>query len=154
MNPRLLFVVPWMALATCAPRSGPAAERLAAVPDSVWIDLKGPTLIGFYPIVTNAQIDADQDLATVLDDFSYHFGSASDSLAALGFTLTMRGGDTLWLRTTSDRWMVTRPRDSADVGYLLVDPERRQLVMYGVRTNLDLIESGMAFLRGRAVTPR
>ena len=74
-------------------------DAFATVPDSAWIDVNGPTLIGFYPVVSNEQIEKDEGLATALDDFSFHPGTAQDSLRAAGFTVELRGGDTLWLRT-------------------------------------------------------
>lgn len=65
------------------------ASAFAFVPDSAWISVVGPTLVGFFPVKSNAEIDADGDLATVLDDFSYHLGTAMDSLQAQGFVVTM-----------------------------------------------------------------
>lgn len=123
------------------------SQEFAQMPDSAWIDVNGPTLVGFYPIVSNAELDADDDLATVLDDFAYHFGTASDSLQAQGYAMSMRGGDTIWLRTAARRWSVVRAADSAAVGYLFADAQARHVTIYGVRTYVDLIEYGHAFRR-------
>lgn len=120
---------------------------LASVPESAWIDVTGPTLIGFFPDVSNQQIDSDQNLATALDDFSYHIGMAMDSLHSEDFTVRMQSGDTLWLRTRTHRWHFVREADSSDVGYLLTDLQRRHVVIYGVRTSIDLIASAAEFRR-------
>lgn len=125
--------------------SGPIADAFAVVPDSDWIAVVGPTLIGFYPIVSNDQLERDEDLATVLDDFAYHIGTAMDSLIANRFMVHYRGGDTIWLRTGSRQWRFVRDADSADVGYLFTEPGQQQLVLYGVRSYLDLIEDAHAF---------
>jgi hypothetical protein len=127
---------------------------LDAVADSVLITVTGVTIVGFYPIRSNDELEADEDLATVLDDFSYHLGAAMDSLNAAGVTVHLEGGDTIWLRSGERRWLFTRPPDSADVGYLLVDPAGRQAEMYGVRTYLDLFAAAEEFRRTGAVGER
>jgi hypothetical protein len=126
----------------------------AAVPDSSWVPVTGPTLIGFYPVVSNEQISSDPGLAAALDDFSYHFGTAIDSLEAAGFATAMRGGDTLWLRSGKARWRVLRAVDSATIGYVFADPLGRRAVIYGVRSYLDLVEYAHEFRRIGAITPR
>lgn len=120
---------------------------LDAVADSVLINVSGVTIVGFYPIRSNDELEDDEDLATVLDDFSYHLGAASDSLHAAGVTVHFQGGDTIWLRSGERRWRFTRSPDSADVGYLLVDPDGRQTEIYGVRTYLDLFAAVEEFRR-------
>ena len=136
---------------TLRPSANPA---LGAVPDSVLITVTGLTIVGFYPVKSNDELDADEDLATVLDDFSYHLGAAMDSLNAAGVTVHLEGGDTIWMRSGERRWRFTRPLDSADVGYLLVDPEGRQAEIYGVRTYLDLFAAAEEFRRTGAVGER
>ena len=139
--------------ATAAP-SPSVDSAFASVSDSVWVDVKGPTLVGFYPVRTNEQLERDSGLATALDDFSYHIGTALDSLQAAGFTVHYRGGDTLWLRSGASRWRFVRSADSADVGYAMADPARNMSVMYGVRTYVDLIEYAHEFKRTGRVRPR
>lgn len=124
---------------------------LATVPESSWIRIDSLTLIGFYPVRSNEQLDADEDLATALDDFSYHLGTAMDSLRVRGVAVHLHGGDTLWLRTRDARWRWVRPADSADIGYVLVDSTRRQVVLFGVRTWIDLPAEVDAFRRGTSL---
>ena len=126
----------------------------ASVSDSAWVDVKGPVLVGFYPVRTNDQLERDADLATALDDFAYHIGTAMDSLYAAGFTVHYRGGDTLWLRSATARWRFVRPADSADVGYLMADSARNMAAIYGVRTYVDLIEYAHEFKHTGGVRPR
>jgi len=126
----------------------------ASVADSAWVDVSGPTLVGFFPIRSNDQLERDPDLATALDDFAYYIGTAMDSLYAAGFTVHYRGGDTLWLRNAASRWRFVRPPDSGDVGYVLTDSLRNMAVIYGVRTWVDLIESSKEFKRTGQVRPR
>lgn len=129
-------------VATAAPA---ADSSFAGAPDSAWVTVKGPTLVGFYPVMSNAQIEADEGMATALDDFSYHLGTAMDSLLAVGFTMHYRGGDTLWLRTDKAASRFVRAADSATIGYLFADTLGRRAVVYGVRTYVDLVEYAREF---------
>ena len=139
--------------AIASPR-GNVDSGFAAVADSVWVDVKGPTLIGFHPIRTNEQLERDADLATVLDDFAYHIGTAMDSLIAAGFTVHYRGGDTVFMRSGGNRWRFVRQADSADVGYIFTDAVGRQAIAYGVRTYVDLIEYVHEFKRAGQLRSR
>ena len=137
------------------PTLDPSADSgFAAVADSEWVDVKGPTLVGFYPIRTNEQLEKDEGLATALDDFAYHIGTAMDSLYAQGFTVHYRGGDTLWLRTPSKRWRFVRDADSAEVGYVMSDTARNMAILYGVRGYVDLIEYAHEFRSTGKLRPR
>ena len=136
------------------PRAPSVDSGFAAVADSVWVDIKGPTLVGFYPVRTNEQLEKDQGLASALDDFAYHIGTAMDSLYAQGFTVHYRGGDTLWLRTPSQRWRFVRDLDSAEVGYVMSDTARNMAVLYGVRGYVDLIEYAHEFRSTGRLRPR
>lgn len=152
--PLLLLMGLWVG---CRPGPQPAVPDAGAavgqtvdsgfpgVPDSAWVTVTGATLVGFYPIASNDQLERDRDLATVLDDFAYHIGTAMDSLLANGYTVHYRGGDTIWLRSGARQWRFVRNADSADVGYLFTEPGQQQVVEYGVRSYLDLIEDGHEF---------
>ncbi len=141
--------------ARVAASSRSVGTSFAKVPDSAWVNVDGLTLIGFYPIKTNEQLALDPDLATVLDDFAYHIGSAMDSLDANDVTVHYRGGDTLWLRSSfGGRWQVARAVDSSDVGYVLTDTTRNTTIIYGVRTYMDLIEYAHEFRRTGRIRPR
>lgn len=169
MRPLALFlaaVLPTLVASACQPRrdddaraSEPALNatadaEFATVPDSAWVTVSGLTLVGFYPNRSNEQLERDADFATVLDDFSYHLGTAMDSLQAAGVAVHLRAGDTLWLRTGTDRWRFARPADSADVGYVFADTLLRRTVIYGVRTYTDLVEYAHEFRRTGKVSPR
>lgn len=110
-------------------------------------------LIAFHPSVSNEQIEADEDLATVLDDLAFHVGSAMDGLAAAGVSVHYHAGDTVRLvAPTPTVWV--RPADSADVGFLFVDAGGNRAAVFGVRTNVELVELATAFARaGRVVPP-
>jgi Domain of unknown function (DU1801) len=124
------------------------ADSFAGVPDSVWIDVKGPTMVGFFRPATNAELERDGGLAALLDQFAYNLGIATDSLQAHGFAVTMQAGDTLWLRTTARRWRFVRDADSSTVGFYVTSVDGRQQVRYGPAAEFSLVEYADAFLRG------
>ena len=125
----------------------------AAVAESAWVDVSGVTMIGFYPIATNEQLEKDQDLAAALDDFAYHIGTAMDSLIAAGATVHYRGGDTLWLRSGPRRWRFSRNADSSDIGYFFTDTTARSVALYGVRGFTELTAYVHEFRRTGRITP-
>ena len=132
----------------------PAIDSISAVPDSAWIDVQGPTVIGFFPRVSDDRLGRDQDLAELLDHFSFNLGIATDSLEAHGFRVTMRSGDTLWLRARERKWRFVRSADSALVGFYFALPDGRDLVYYGSGAEINLVAHAKAFLRPAGGTAR
>ena len=117
------------------------------MPDSVWIIVTGPTLIGFYPLGSNAELERDEGLATALDDFAYHIGSVMDSLTAAGVAMHYDAGDTVFVRTGDERWRFVRAPDSSSIGYLFADARYRRAVIYGVLGGHELLEHARQFAR-------
>ena len=126
-----------------------ARSDSAPANDSGLVHIQGPTLVAFYPQVTQAQIDSSEDLATVLDDFSYHLSTAMDSLRALGITVEDRPTGRLQLLDGGRRRQFLPAKDSADVGYVFLAPGQAEKVYYGVMTNADLVEAAHAYLKRR-----
>ena len=133
-------------LVASAPRAKPDS---APASDSGLVHIQGPTLVAFYPQVTQAQIDSSEDLATVLDDFSYHLSTAMDSLRLLGITVDDRPTGRLQLLDGGRRRQFLPAKDSADVGYVFLAPGRADRVYYGVMTNADLVAAAHAYLGKR-----
>lgn len=123
------------------------AGTFVTVPDFAWIDIAGPTLIGLYPVVSNEEIEKDEGLAGALDDSSFHPGTAQDSLKAAGFAVGPHSGDTLWLRTHTDRSRVVRVADRSTGGCLSADTLLRRVFVYGVRGGTDLVAYAHEFKR-------
>ena len=101
-----------------------ATPILRSTPDSSLVRVRGPTLIAFYPDATQAQVDSSEELTTVLDDFSYHLSSASDSLAAQGFTIVERSGRSFPIVEGQTASTSAAAGESACGGYGLRDPGR------------------------------
>ncbi len=123
-----------------------AIDSFAAIPDSVWIEVQGPTMIGFYPKPRNSDelIGGESDIAHLLDLYTFNIGMASESLAVLGFRVTDRSGDTLWLRGPMRKWRFIRDADSSLAGFYAASPDGRHSVRYG--TDFSVIDHGTEFL--------
>jgi hypothetical protein len=136
------------------PTETAAVDSFAAIPDSVWIEVTGPTMIGFYPRPKNddERIGGESGVAHLLDQYTFNIGMATESLEVLGFRVTDRSGDTLWLRGPAKKWRFVRDADSALAGFYAASPDGRHAVRYG--TDFSVIEHGRAFLElMRAPTP-
>lgn len=120
----------------------------ARIADSTAIRVRGPTLVPFFPVVTQAQVDSSDELSTVLDDFTYHLASARDSLTRLGFVIIDRPRGLVRIRDDNGSRDITPAADSAYVGYIFIAPGRRDHLAYGVMTNSELIDAARAFLTG------
>lgn len=124
-----------------------AADSFPTLAESAWVDVKMPSIIGFFPNVTKEQLRTDADLAELLDHFTFNMGIATDSLEARGFRVDMRPGDTLWLRTATARWRFVRDADSSLAGFYFVMPDGRHAVHYGTGVDISLVASATEFLR-------
>lgn len=129
------------------PGNSPAASApISPAPDSTWIRVTGPTMIAFHPLASNEQLQADADLAMVLDDLAYHVGSAMEDLTRAGLAVHYQTGDSVKLLLPAPAIWV-RPSDSASVGLLFADTTGRRSVLYGVRTSTELTEFAREFVR-------
>lgn len=127
---------------------------VAVAPDSSWVVVAQPTIVAFHPLATNEQLEADEGLATALDDLAYHLGTAMDSLVARGFAVRYQPGDTVKLLSAAAApYVFVRDRDSAEVGYVFADSVGRRAIVYGVRSYIDLTDYADTFLRTGTVPP-
>lgn len=122
------------------------STQVSARRDSTRIEVRGPTLIAFWPPNAQAALDSGGDAATALDDFGYYLASADSALRALGFRVASVGGPTLHLITGARTATFLVPRDSADPGYYIVAPGQPPAISYGVQTDADLVDAARRYL--------
>lgn len=132
---------------TSRPTSGRNTVRGAESSAAVFV--RGPTLIAFFPRMSQAQVDSSADLSETLGDFSYHLSTALDSLRALGITVEQRPVDAIDIIEAHERRRFVPANDSSDVGYVFVAPGRHDRTFYGVMTNSDLLAKAREFLRSQ-----
>ena len=117
----------------------------AQAADTASVPVRGPTVVACFHPVTQAQVDADPDLATVLDDWQWHWSGAARALRAHGVAAEARMSDWVKLAVGGRLRLVRCP----EVGYVLVAPGRGPKVLRGVTTDADLVDAAAAFF-GRA----
>lgn len=104
--------------------------------------ITGPTVIAFFPPVSQQQVDADPDLNEVLADFQWHLGGAREELEQLGVTVHELYKNRILISDTG-REHVFSP--NTELGYYIVSPGREALVIYGVTTDVDLIDEARGY---------
>jgi len=117
-------------------RSGaPAATSLLA--KSV-ITVSGPTVIAAFP-VTQAEVDSSDETAEALNDFQFHLRNATGGLRALGVTVHEQYSSPVRWKVNGGSYERSIPSDSV-AAYLFLSPTRRDSVVYGVQTDIDLVD--------------
>lgn len=138
--------------AAAAPPTDTAPIATAAtpdqVPDSAIIHIHGPTVLAHFP-VTQAEVDADDDVGEALTDFQFYLGNARDDLGRLGVAVAERYTPTVRYRL-GDRVVTFAPPRDSGVAYVLLMPDRGPRIYYGVLTATDLLELTRLFLAGGA----
>jgi hypothetical protein len=124
------------------------APNAQPIPDTAVIPIQGPTVLAHFP-VTQAEVDADDDVAEALTDFQFHLGNARDDLTRLGVAVAERYTPTVRYRI-GDRVVTFAPPSDSGVAYVLLTPDRAPRIYYGVLTDTDLVELTQRFVGGRA----
>jgi hypothetical protein len=137
------LAAPSLALVCVLACAGGARAQAA---DTGVVHVRGPTVVACARPVSQAVLDAGGDMATVMDDFGWHWSEAVDALRAHGIAAEARTGGWVWLRTGDRLRSVRCPRP---VGYVMVAPGRLPKVLAGVRTDSDLLDAAAAYFRRR-----
>jgi len=153
---KLRVAVCAIAIVSCRESSrhpSPSGEQGATIKqtvDSTAVVLRGPTLVAFSPSATQAQIDSNEALATILDDYSFHLSQAAESLRALGVAVNDRttGPVVVVDASGNKRLLVPRP-ESAHIAYAFLAPRARDTIYYGVMASSDLVAAAHALLRAK-----
>jgi hypothetical protein len=125
------------------------ASVAAASParDSMWVTVRGPTLVAFWPANAVAALDSGGASASALDDFGYYLSAADSGLRSLGVRVVNVGGRTFHVVAGAATTSFSVPPDSSDIGYYLVAPGRAPEVYYGVQTDTDLLDAARQYIR-------
>jgi hypothetical protein len=140
----LLAAVHLLGLALAWPAAS-MAQSAAAPSRPPVVTVTGPTVIGFWLVpASDSVLDADPDLASVLDDFQYYWAESAGPLAAAGIARTAQPGQRFRVHEPSRTWLFAAAPDSGAVGYLLVRPGQPPRVLYRVRLPDELLAEARA----------
>lgn len=139
----LLVVSVPLGAAGCDLEQGKAATSVHSASDvnagKDVVSVTGPTLIGFFPEVSQKDVDADQDLAEVLSDFQYHLGGAREHLERKGVSVYELYTTEIRIHESGEGQIFVPDKERGDLGFYLVSPGKEPQVMYGVMTDVDLL---------------
>jgi hypothetical protein len=102
-----------------------------------------PTVIGFFPPVTESDLEKDSELNEVLSDFQEHFVNATSYLESKHVRVVERYAKAFTYRLDGNN-VVFHP--TRKIGYLIAAPGRHPKTFYGVMTDIDLGDAIDAYL--------
>jgi len=97
-----------------------------------------PTILAFFPPVTDAELAKDPDTAAALDDFQFYARKVRDNLEKRGIEFHEVYAQSFTVR--NGKAVTSFKPTKVDVGYYLVAPKREPRVEYGVMTDADLLQ--------------
>ena len=103
------------------------------------INVTSPTLIAFFPPVTQGEVEKDDETSEALSDFQWHLGQVKQKLEQAGITV-----HELYVRrfeiVTGNKKKLFKP-GKIKVGYYFVKPGKLPKVEYGVMSDIDIVDA-------------
>jgi hypothetical protein len=101
-------------------------------------DVTGPTIIAFFPPVTDAELRKDPDTNEALSDFQYYAGQVRDPLKKKGIVFHEVYAHQVTIRMGKS--VTTFKPGEIQVGYYFVAPGKKPVIKYGVETDAGLYQ--------------
>lgn len=111
---------------------------LKATPNENLVVVKGPTVVAFFPPVTQAELSKDPDTNEALADFQHYARSAREQLHNAGVDFEELYVSSFGVES-GGKTTTFRP-GKLKVGYYFVAPEKSPRVEYGVMTDSDVLQ--------------
>jgi len=141
----------WSSSGDCymsCPTLSTVETTLSSVPDKIveaaatpngtqLIEVRGPTIIAFFPPVSDAELSKDPDTNESLSDFQLYAAQVRKPLQQKGINFKVVYAHQFTIRLGKAITIVTPQK--AQVGYYLFRPRKEPRIEYGVMTDLDLI---------------
>jgi hypothetical protein len=102
-------------------------------------DVTGPTIIAFFPPVTDAELRKDPDTNEALSDFQYYAGQVRDPLKKKGIVFHEVYASHFAIRIGKS--VSTFKPGKIGVGYYFVTPSNKPLIQYGVNSDTGLLQT-------------
>jgi hypothetical protein len=143
---KLRTVTTCLALVLSCRSSQRAASPRPAGVDSATVDLSKPTVVAYF-VVTHAEADTNDRIATVLEDFQYSLGRARRHLEGRGLQVVETYSDSIRLRWPNGREQTyrTADSDSTRVGYHFFKPGATPMSIGHVLTDSDLFDEAARY---------
>jgi hypothetical protein len=102
-------------------------------------NIKGPTVVAFFPPVSDAELDKDSDLDDSLSDFQYYDDEVRGPFKRAGIDLHETYTHSFSVRVNG-RVTTFHTTQKNDVGYYFIAPGKKPHVEYEVMTDEDLLD--------------
>jgi len=127
-------------------------RTLGAAPNEKVVVVSGPTVVAFFPPVTQAELSKDADTNEALADFQYYAGRLREQLRHAGVDFEEVYASSLLIECGAK---TTRFRpEKVEVGYYLIAPGKSPRVEYGVMTDEDILQVAYEYFGPTAVAKR
>jgi hypothetical protein len=114
-----------------------AAGAVAKTP-TVFI-VRGPTVVAFFPPVSDSELDSDADLNETLSDFQYYADEVRGPFKRAGIEFHETYTRSFLIRMTG-KAITFRATRKNDVGYYFIAPGKKPHVEYDVMTDEELLD--------------
>jgi hypothetical protein len=132
------FISGAMAAAVLLLGAGLRAGTVAKAPPV--FNIKGPTVIAFFPPVSDSELDKDADLDDSLSDFQYYDDEVRTPFRKAGIELHETYTRAFSIRVKGQPPVTFRTTRKNDVGYYFIAPGKKPHVEYEVMTDEDLLD--------------
>jgi hypothetical protein len=129
----LLIVAVW---------AGAGNSQDAAKPMPVFA-IHGPTVVAFFPPVTQQDLSSNPDTNEALSDFQFYNGKVSTPLHNAG--VEFREANTLSFRTRIGTTVRIYRTGKAGIGYYFIAPGKEPNIVSGVMTDEDLLDAARKY---------
>lgn len=114
------------------------AFAVASDADQPQFVIRRPTMLAFFPHVTQEELERDPDTNEALADFQVYAMRVREPLSKMGIAFEIVDAPSFRVISGS-RTIAFRPR-APKVGYYLIAPGKRPRIVYGVQTDADILE--------------
>ena len=101
--------------------------------------VRGPTVVAFFPPVSDSELDSDADLNETLSDFQYYADEVRGPFKRAGIEFHEAYTRSFLVRTKG-KAITFRTARKNDVGYYFIAPGKKPHVEYDVMTDEELLD--------------
>jgi hypothetical protein len=101
-------------------------------------DIHQPTIVAFFPHVTDAEMESNPDTNEALSDFQFYAGTASKPLREAGISFHVADTRSFTIRSGSK--VRTFKTGKIGIGYYFIAPGKKPRIEYGVMVDADILD--------------
>jgi hypothetical protein len=143
-----LLALPLLALSAACGGDKPPPERLPA--EDTTVAMTGPTVVVAWRRVSQAEVDADENLALQLFDFERYVANVTPELQKAGFAVHQVGARRVRL---ADAGRPVADVQSEQPRYILAAPGRPPRVIEGLQTDAGLLRAAAEYFARPELAP-